>query len=98
MDAEGRILHPGDLGAQAGRAFDGVAAVLAAGGARPEHLVRMRIFVLSADDYRARAKEIGAHYRRCFGRWFPAMSVVQVSRLYDPAALIEVEAEAVVPD
>jgi enamine deaminase RidA (YjgF/YER057c/UK114 family) len=98
MGREGRVLHAGDLVAQAGLAFANVATVLRAAEAAPEHLVRMRIFVTDVEAYRARAKEIGAHYRAHFGRWFPAMTLVQVARLYDPGALIEVEAEAAVPE
>jgi enamine deaminase RidA (YjgF/YER057c/UK114 family) len=98
MDAEGKIVAPGDLLAQAAQAFENVATVLSAARARPEHVVRMRIYVLDADAYRTWAKEIGRAYREHFGRWYPAMTLVQVARLYDPAALIEVECEAVVPD
>jgi enamine deaminase RidA (YjgF/YER057c/UK114 family) len=98
MDETGRILHPGDLVAQAARAFENVATVLRAAGARPEHLVRLRIFTTDVDAYRAGARAIGAAYRAAFGRWYPAMTLVGVARLYDPAAQIEVEAEAVVPE
>ncbi len=97
MDQTGAILHPGDLAAQAGKAFSNVAAVLEAAGAKPEHLVRLRIFVTDVDAYRGQLKRIGAAYRDAFGRWFPAMTLVGVSRLFDPGAMIEVEAEAVVP-
>ena len=98
MGADGKVRYPGDLVAQAGLAFRHVVALLQAGGARPEHVVRMRIYVMSADAYAAASKEIGRAYRECFGRWFPAMTLVQVARLFDPGALIEVEAEAVVPE
>jgi enamine deaminase RidA (YjgF/YER057c/UK114 family) len=97
MAKDGSILHPGDVVAQADVAFGNVAAVLRAAGARPEHVVRMRIFVADVEDYRDRAKAIGQHYRKHFGKWYPAMTLVQVARLYDPGALLEVEAEAVVP-
>ena len=79
-------------------AFDNLLTVLATAGARPEHLVRVRIYVRSADDYAAKAGEIGKAWRARFGRWFPAMTLVEIARLYDPGALIEVEAEAVIPD
>ena len=98
MDIEGVIQHEDDLVAQAAMAFRGLATVLAAADARPEHLVRLRIFVISVDDYHAHARKIGTAYREAFGRWFPAMTLVQVVRLYDENALIEVEGEAVVPD
>jgi enamine deaminase RidA (YjgF/YER057c/UK114 family) len=98
MGRDGKIVHVGDLAAQAGLAFQNVATVLKAASAKPEHLVRMRIFTTDVDLYRTRAKEIGEHYRAHFGKWFPAMTLVGVARLYDPGAQIEVEAEAVVPD
>ena len=66
-------------------------------GAKPEHLVRMRIFVTDVAAYKALGKEIGKAYRKHFGTWFPAMSLFEISCLYDEGALIEVESEAVVP-
>lgn len=97
MGPDGKLRHPGDLTAQAALAFQNVLTVLATAGARAEHLVRVRIYVVSADDYAARAKDIGRAWRASFGRWFPAMTLVQVARLYDAGALIEVEADAVIP-
>jgi len=98
MGPDGRVVHPGDLTAQAAGAFRNIAALLQEAGARPEHLVRMRIFVIDIDDYKAHAREIGRAYREQFGRWFPAMTLVQIVKLYDDGALIEVESEAVVPE
>jgi enamine deaminase RidA (YjgF/YER057c/UK114 family) len=97
MGPDGHVLFPGDLVKQAGQAFDNVLAVLTTAGGRPDHLVRVRLYVRNAAEYGSRAKEIGAAWRVRFGRWFPAMTLVQVSRLYDPAALVEVEADAVLP-
>jgi enamine deaminase RidA (YjgF/YER057c/UK114 family) len=98
MDRSGIVQDQGDLPAQAARAFANLASILQAAGAEPTHVVRMRIYVTDVDLYRAHLKAIGAAYRAHFGRWFPAMTLVGVARLFDPGALIEVEAEAVVPD
>lgn len=97
MDAKGRVAHPGDLLAQVKGAFANIARVLAAAGARPEHLVRMRIYVTHVDAYKRLGKEIGAAYREHFGTWFPAMTLLGVTRLYDEDALVEIETDAVVP-
>ena len=97
MAADGSILHPGDIAAQAARAFANLAVVLGAAGARPEHLVRLRIYVTDVVAYKAAGRTIGASYREHFGKYFPAMTLVQVVRLYDDDAMIEVEGEAVVP-
>ena len=98
MGPDGEVVNPGDLGAQAAGAFKNIARLLEEAGARPQHLVRMRIFVVDINDYKARAKDIGRAYREHFGRWFPAMTLVQIVKLYDDGALIEVESEAVIPD
>ena len=86
------------LVAQVAQCLANIASVLAAGGARPEHLVRLTWYVTDVADYRARQAEIGKVYREVFGRHFPAMAVVEVSALVEPEALVEIEAMAVVPD
>ena len=98
MDMDGKVQHLGDLVAQVRDVFANIATILKESGARPEHLVRMRIFVIDVADYAKNSREIGMLYRQQFGKWFPAMTLVQVSRLFDEGALIEVESEAVIPD
>ena len=72
-------------------------AVLAEDDAGPEHIVRMTWYVTDRDEYVATLPEIGAAYRELVGKHFPAMAVVEVSRLVEPAARIEIETIAVVP-
>jgi enamine deaminase RidA (YjgF/YER057c/UK114 family) len=87
-----------DFAEQTAQALENVVSILAAGRARPEHLVRLTWYVLDRDEYiRARA-EIGEAYRRIIGSHYPAMSVVVVSGLLEPRARVEIEATAVVPD
>ena len=95
MAPSGQIRNPGNLLAQVAGCFANVAAVLKEAGARPEDMTRMRIYVMDADAYAAAGKEIGAAYREHFGKWYPAMTLVQVARLYDKEALVEIEADAV---
>ncbi len=71
---------------------------LAAAGGRPEHLVSVQILVTSAAAWRAALAELGAAWRRHFGRHYPAASLLQVAALFDPAAEVELVAVAVVPD
>jgi enamine deaminase RidA (YjgF/YER057c/UK114 family) len=73
-------------------------AILAHDGARPEHVVRMTWYVVDLDDYRANLAEIGTVYREVMGLNFPAMAVVGVTGLVEPAARIEIETMAVVPE
>ena len=73
-------------------------AVLEAGGAGPEHLVRLTWYVTDRNEYNSRLKELGAVYREVLGKNFPAMACVQVAGLMEERAKIEIEATAVIPD
>ena len=73
-------------------------AVLAEDGAGPEHIVRMTWYVTDIDEYRSNLAGIGAAYRELIGKNFPAMAVVAVTALVEPAAKIEIETTAVVPE
>jgi enamine deaminase RidA (YjgF/YER057c/UK114 family) len=87
-----------DFVRQTEQALRNVAAVLAAAGAEPRHVVRLTWYVVDAESYRTRQREIGAAYRDVLGRHFPAMAAVFVAGLVEPRALVEIEATAVVPD
>jgi enamine deaminase RidA (YjgF/YER057c/UK114 family) len=89
---------PETFAAQARQIFSNILKILAEGGAGPEHLVRLTWYVIDLDEYRASLKELGRAYRETIGSYFPAMAVVQVSGLVEPAAKIEIEATAVVPE
>jgi len=71
-------------------------AILAEGGAGPEHIVRMTWYITSRDEYLAQLPAIGAAWREIIGRNFPAMAVVQVAGLIEAAAKIEIETTAVI--
>ncbi len=87
-----------DFIAQMGQALRNIVAVLAEGGAGPEHIARMTWYILDRDEFNTRTAEIGPVYREILGPVFPAMSVVQVSALLESAAKVEIEVTAVVPD
>ncbi len=86
-----------DLVAQVRQALLNVRAVLAEGGATPEHIVRMTWYVTDKREYLARGKEIGAAYRETIGSYAVAMTAVQVTALMEDRALVEIEVTAVVP-
>ena len=87
-----------DFIAQTRQALINIAAVLKAGGAGPEHMVRMTWYVTDRVEYSARLKELGAAYREVMGKNFPAMTCVEVSGLVEERARIEIEVTAVLPD
>jgi len=88
---------PADFIAQVRQILSNISAILAEGGARPEHLVRLTWYVVDMEEYLANLKMLGQAYRDIFGAHYPAMALVQVVRLVEPAARVEIEATAVVP-
>ena len=110
MAADGRLVvtggvigwdHQGHLAvgfvAQVRQTLCNISAILAEGGARPEHLVRLTWYVVDMEEYLANLKTLGQVYRDVFGAHYPAMALVQVVRLVEKAARVEIEATAVVP-
>lgn len=91
-------LETDDFIAQTRQALLNIVAVLHEANAGPEHMVRMTWYIVDRDEYTARLKELGAVYREIIGRNFPTMSCVEVSRLVEARAKVEIEVTAVVPD
>jgi enamine deaminase RidA (YjgF/YER057c/UK114 family) len=75
-----------------------IVAILAEGRAAPEHIVRMTCYVTSVDDYLASLKDIGAAWKGVIGAHYPTMALVEVVRLVEREAKVEIEATAVVPE
>ena len=82
---------------QVAQTLRNIVAVLAEGGAGPEHIVRLTWYVTDKQEYLARLKELGCVYREIIGKHFPAMALVQVVALVEDRAKVEIEATAVVP-
>ena len=80
------------------QALKNIVAVLAEAKGEPRHIVRLTWYVLDKDEYLHSLNEVGAAYRELMGRHYPAMTVVQVSGLVEPQALLEIEATAVIPE
>lgn len=89
---------PDGLVAQTRQALLNIAAILAEGGASPRHLVRLTWYVTDVESYRSQLRPLGHAYREVIGAHYPAMALLGVVRLVEPAALVEIEATAVVPD
>lgn len=86
-----------DIVAQVRQALANVVAVLAAGGAGPEHITTMSWYFTDKREYLANLKAIGTAYREVVGKHFPAMAVVQVAALIEDRAKVEIQAVAVLP-
>ena len=93
-DSQGDLVGPGDLAAQAHQVFANLGRALAAGGARPEQVTKITIFV--ADYTREDLPAIEAGRVALFGDHKPTDTLVGVAALSRPEYLIEVDAIAVI--
>jgi enamine deaminase RidA (YjgF/YER057c/UK114 family) len=85
---------PTDAYAQARRCLEIILNALAELGAGPADVVRTRVYITSADDW----QEIGRAHGEVFGAVQPASAMLVITGLIDPRFLVEIEADAVVPE
>ena len=83
--------------AQTAQALRNIVSVLAEAGGGPEHIARLTWYVVDMDEYLKSLSELGRTYRKVMGRHYPAMALVQVVRLVEAGARVEIEATAIVP-
>lgn len=93
-DAEGNIVGRGDPYAQTVQILRNIERALAAAGARLQDVVRTRVFVTDIGKWEKIARAHGEVFREIR----PALTLVQVSRLVDPAMMVEIEVDAIVAD
>ncbi|HUF72054.1 MAG TPA: RidA family protein [Gammaproteobacteria bacterium] len=93
-DTEGRVLAPGDAGAQAEECLRRIEAVLLEAGSSLADVVRTRIYVADIDAWEA----VGEVHRKVFGEIRPAATMVEISRFIMPGILVEIEVDAVVAE
>lgn len=87
---DGQIVAGGVV-AQFRQALHNLLIALVAAGGQAADLASLTIYVVGIDDYQAHAREIGAVWRELAGTEYPAMAAVEVSRLWDPEALVELQ-------
>ena len=79
------------------QALGNLLTALRAAGGGPEHLTSLTIYAVDLKDYRRHAREIGAVWRKLAGQRYPAMAAIGVHRLWDEAAVVEIQGFAVIP-
>jgi enamine deaminase RidA (YjgF/YER057c/UK114 family) len=96
LDADGKVV--GDtLPEQFERSLTNLLTALRAAGGTPADLARVTVYVTDVAAYRAHAPELGQVWRESAGRDYPAMAVVEVVRLWDEQAAVELDGFAVLP-
>ncbi|MFF4490328.1 RidA family protein [Streptomyces sp. NPDC001544] len=96
LDPDGKVL--GDtLPEQFQQALGNLLTALNAAGGTPDALARVTVYTTDVAAYRTHAPELGRIWRRSAGRDYPAMAVVEVVRLWDEKAMVELDGFAVLP-
>jgi enamine deaminase RidA (YjgF/YER057c/UK114 family) len=93
VDAEGRVLHAGDMAAQLTQAFDNLETVLAQAGLTLAHVVRLNYYVTNIQAFFDASAIVGA--RLAGAPCKPSGTLLGISSLFHPDALVEIEATAV---
>ena len=86
------------LDGQFAQALKNILAILKEDGAGPEHIVRLTVYVTDIQEYLSQRDELGPIWKSVMGANYPAMALIQVVRLVETAAKVEIEATAMVPE
>lgn len=95
-DAAGRLVE-GGFAEQFGRALANVVDVVRAAGGQAADLISLTIYVVDRQEYVAALAAVGERYRAIMGKHYPAMALVVVAGLLEPAARVEIQGLAVLP-
>jgi enamine deaminase RidA (YjgF/YER057c/UK114 family) len=98
LDASGQIVHPNDIVNQFRKVLSNIQTIVTAAGGQMTDIVRFTIYVTNKADYKTNLKAIGDVYQSFFGKYYPAMALIEIKSLWDDAAMIEIESTAVLPN
>jgi len=98
FDANGDVVGKGDFVAQFRKVMENLKLAVEGAGGRPNQLAVLTMYVTDVQAYLANKKPLGAAYTEVFGKHFPAITLVEVKRLYNPDCMVEISGIAVVDE
>ena len=97
LDKDAKLVSD-DIAEQFAQAAANVVDALAEAGAAPDQLVAMQIYVTDVAEYKAKLDDLATAYQKHFGKHYPAIALLGVNELFDPAAKVELVCTAVIPE
>lgn len=95
FDDKGQVVGKGDFVAQFGQVMRNLKIAIESVGGRPQQYAVLTIYITNLAAYWDNKKPLGTAYREVFGKYFPAITLVEVNRLYNPDCMLEISAIAV---
>ena len=96
FDASGAVVGKGDFVAQFGQVMRNLKLAVEGAGGRPDQFAVLTMYLTDLQAYLAARRAIGAAYRELFGKYFPAITLVEVKGLYNPDCMVEISGVAVI--
>ncbi len=96
FDSSGTVVGKGDLVAQFRQVLANLKLAIEGAGGRPDQFAVLTMYLADLKSYLANKKPIGAAYQEIFGKYFPAITLVEVKSLYNPDCLVEISGVAVI--
>jgi len=96
FDENGQVVGKGDFVAQFAQVIRNLKTAVEAAGGRPDQYAVLTIYITDLQAYLNDKNALGGVYRKVFGKYFPAITLVQVGSLYNPDCMVEMSGIAVI--
>jgi enamine deaminase RidA (YjgF/YER057c/UK114 family) len=96
FNERGEVVGAGDFVAQFSQVMKNLKVAIETAGGQPDNYAVLTIYVTDVQAYHDNTKQLGNLYREIFGKYFPAITLVEVKGLYNPDCMIEVSGIAVI--
>jgi len=96
FDDKGEVVGKGDFVVQFTQVMRNLKTAVEAVGGKPAQYAVLTIYITDLDAYWNNKKPLGTVYRQIFGKYFPAITLVEVKRLYNPECMVEISGVAVI--